>query len=434
MAMASVVVALASMFRDMGAGAAIIQRKKITSELTSTIFWTNLTLGTILGLALWLGSSTIGRLFQEPQLPSVLTWLAIAFPLGGATTVHQAVIERRLGFKTLAAMDVTNQLVGVGLGICAALSGAGVYSFVVPTLSSTVISAVWLWREADLRLQWSWNKEAFAEFWGFAGNLTAFNFINYFARNADSMIIGRLLGAVALGSYSMAYKVMLFPLQNMGWVVNRVMLPRLSELQDDRIGTRNLYFKTLAAVLAFSAPIMVGLWIVRNEFVGVVFGPKWGSVPALLAWLAPVGLLQSMLSTVGSLFIAAGKNKFLLRIGLVNTVIFIIGFLVGAQWGIEGVAIGYLLANLINSVAMFRATGRHLDANFKHLWEAVCPPLVSVTFMALGMVGMMSVSSQFAPTGALSLLFICALGGLLYTAFFGFFFRSAMLSLTRLVR
>ena len=77
MAMAGVVTALVSMLRDMGTGAAIIQRKDLTPELTCTVFWMNVGLGAALALMLAFGSSALGIFFSEPQLPGVLLALAL---------------------------------------------------------------------------------------------------------------------------------------------------------------------------------------------------------------------------------------------------------------------------------------------------------------------------------------------------------------------
>lgn len=383
MAMAGVVTALAGMLRDMGTGAAIIQRKELTAELKSTVFWMNVALGSALGLALCLGGGVLGSFFHEPKLPGLLLALAAMFPLGSLTAVHQAIIERRSGFKTLAMMEVVNQVVGLTLAIVAAMAGAGVYSLVVPTMSSTVIGSIWLWRASGWSPSFRWSASEFKGIWGFSGNLSASQFVGYLARNADSMIIGRILGAAPLGIYSMAYKLMLFPVQNMTWVVGRVLLPRMSQLQQDPARIRELYFKALGAVVTLSAPIMAGLWALREPFVAIAFGPRWVEVPELVAWLAPVGLLQSMTNTAGTVFMAAGRTRTLFRLGLANTVVLMIAFVLGAKLGLVYVAIGYAIANVITSVHTAWHTGRVLDARWNDLWSSIRAPLVSCLIMAV---------------------------------------------------
>ena len=414
MAMAGVVTALAGMLRDMGTGAAIIQRKEITPELTSTVFWMNVALGSALGLALCFGGGALGSFFREPKLPGLLLALAAMFPLSSLTTVHQAIIERRSGFKTLAMLEVANQVVGVALAIVAALAGAGVYSLAVPTISAAVISSIWLWKESGWRPAWRWSNTEFKGIWGFSGNLTAFQFVVYFARNADSMIIGRMLGAAPLGIYSMAYKLMLFPVQNMTWVVGRVLLPRMSQLQHDPGRIRDLYFKALGAVVTLSAPIMAGLWALREPFVAIAFGPHWADVPALVAWLAPVGLLQSMTSTVGTVFMAAGRTRTLFRLGLANTVVVVISFVIGAYLGLVYVAIAYGIAHVITGLQMAWLTGKLLNAGFGHLWAAIRAPLISSLLMAVGMAVLLMLAEPLGWPALVLCLIVGAAGTALY--------------------
>ena len=88
--------------------------------------------------------------------------------------------------------------------------------------------------------------------WGFSGGLVGFNLVNYLARNADGMIIGRGLGADALGPYSMAYRLMLFPVQNFTYVANRALFPVYSRNQDDSGEVRAMYLRTLGVIASLS--------------------------------------------------------------------------------------------------------------------------------------------------------------------------------------
>lgn len=383
MAIAGVVATLAGMLREMGTGVAIIQKKDLTDQITSTVFWLNIGTGILIGLVLWLISPLLGIFFKEPELPGVLTIFALLFPISSATTVHQGLIERRSEFKTLAIMGVTSQAIGLAVAIIAALNGAGVYSFVVPSIFSAIISSIWLWSKSGWRPKLIWSSQEFRDLIRFTGHLTAYNFINYFARNADSIIIGKVLGAAALGNYSMAYKLMLFPVQNMSWVVNRVLLPALSRLQDNKPEARALYFKSLGLVLTLSAPMMVGLWVLREPFVQFVFGPKWNIVIVLLAWLAPVGLIQSAVSTTGTVFTAYGRTNLLFHLGTLSTIFFVAGFWLGAQYGLLEVAMFYFFSNLISAILNGYFALRTLEATFSDLVYALKPSIVSAAIMGL---------------------------------------------------
>src|SRR5205823_634608 len=140
--------------------------------------------------------------------------------------------------------------------------------------------------------------------------------INYFARNVDSLIVGRYLGAAALGVYSTAYKIMLFPLQNITFVASRALYPLMSSRQDETQAMASLYLKSLAAIGFFTAPLMMGVYVLRDPFVRVLMGEQWNEAADVLRWLAPVGYIQSIVSTTGTVSIARGRTDILFRIGL----------------------------------------------------------------------------------------------------------------------
>lgn len=438
MAMATVVITLAGMLREMGTGTAVIQKKELTQSSTSTIFWLNIAMGSALAMILATSSVVISQFFKEPQLVGVLITLSVLFPITSSTTIHQALLERRSEFKTLAVMDVLTQFSGLALAIVAAMNGAGVYSFVVPAISTAVISSIWLWRKSQWRPSFVWNNQDFREILGFTGNLTGFNFINYFARNADSIIIGRMLGATLLGSYSLAYKLMLFPVQNLSWVVSRIMLPALSRLQDKQEEATALYFKSLLMIVTITAPLMLGLWVLREPFIHLAFGNKWNLVIGLLAWLAPVGLLQSIISTSGTVLTAYGRTDLMLRLGIFSTTLFVTGFWLGAFYGLTGVAVSYFIANVINLFVSGFFTLGVLNARVKDFVNYLKAPILSAVVMVIAI----SISSfyidrywaSFAYVNLLKVGFGTALGVAVYFLVLTLVFKQSLKPLLKIVR
>lgn len=438
MAMATVVTTLAGMLREMGTGTAVIQKKELTQSSISTIFWLNIAMGSALALILATSSVLISHFFKEPQLVGVLVTLSVLFPITSSTTIHQALLERRSEFKPLAMMDVLTQFSGLALAIIAAINGAGVYSFVIPSISTAIISSIWLWSKSQWRPSLMWNKQDFREILGFTGNLTGFNFINYFARNADSIIIGRMLGATLLGSYSLAYKLMLFPVQNLSWVVSRIMLPALSRLQDKQEEATALYFKSLLMIVTITAPLMLGLWALREPFIHLAFGNKWNLVIGLLAWLAPVGFLQSILSTSGTVLTAYGRTDLMLRLGIFSTTLFVTGFWLGAFYGLTGVAVSYFIANVINLFVSGFFTLGVLNARVKDFVNYLKAPILSAVVMVIAI----SIScfyidlywASFSYVNLLKVGFGTALGVTVYFLVLTLVFKQSLKPLLKIVR
>jgi PST family polysaccharide transporter len=218
-------------------------------------------------------------------------------------------------------------------------------------------------------------------------NLTGFQLINYVARNVDTLLVGRVLGAAALGIYSQAYRLMLFPVQNLTFVLSRALLPSLSRLQHDVVALRRLYFQMLRLTAFATLPLMCGLWVMRSEVIAVLLGAKWAPVADLLFWMAPLGFVQSIVSTTGAVFISMGATRTLFRLGLVGALLQLAWLPAGvALGGVEGLAASYLMANLVNALVLARVLSRQLALT--HWRELGVPLLKPLTIGAVFVSGL----------------------------------------------
>jgi PST family polysaccharide transporter len=278
---------------------------------------------------------------------------------------------------------------------------------VVATLVTTGMLA---WRSSYRpTLHWHWPD--FKSVAGFSGNLSLFNFVLYLSRNADSMVIGRLLGSGALGIYSIAYRVMLFPVQNMSYVASRSLYPVMSRQQEDLAAMVALYLKTIGFIAFLTAPLMAGLFVLRGPFVLTVFGPGWQAAIPVLAWLAPVGFLQSVVSTTGTVFMARGRTDLMLYLGILATVLQVAAFVIGSHWGIEGVAACYLLANLLNALPALYCSGRLLNIGIFVLLRPLAMPVAGAGVMV---VAVAFAQRALAGDALQTLLLLAALGACVY--------------------
>jgi len=388
--MAFVVTNFAYLFKDMGTAAAIIQADQIANEVVNTIHWTNVGLGVLIGISIAIVAPLISIIFHEPDLTFLLCILALVFPISSFGATRQALFERDSKFSIVVKTEIAGTIVGLLVALMFAWFGAGALSLVIQMLTGIIISMVMLAMASPYRpiLRWRWSE--FLSVLNFSGNLFLFNFINYFSRNVDSMIIGRLLGASPLGIYTMAYRLMLFPVQNMTAVASRALYPVMSRNQGSIEEVARLYLKSIGFIAFLTAPVMAGLFVLREPFVQVVFGEKWHAVAGILAWLAPVGFIQSIVSTAGTIFMARGRTDLLFRIGVMSAIVLVSAILIGSHWGIEGVAACYLAANIIIAIPVLFLSGKLIDVGLRAIYEAIRVPIalsmtmwLAVTFMEM---------------------------------------------------
>lgn len=381
MALAAVATNFAVLFRDMGSAAAIIQAKRLTAKLASTVYWANVGLGVALMLLMLITAPLMASLFHEPELKPILWTLSLMFPIASLSIVPQALLERESRFAVVVTAEILASALGVAVVLCAALLGAGVYSLVLQLMTTTIVTTVLIAGRSDFRPAWAWSTRAFRSIIGFSSNLSIFNFVNYLAKNADSIVIGKLLGTALLGIYSLGNRIVLLPQQNFAFVTSRALFPVMSRQHNNLSEMAELYLKTLTLVAYVSAPLMAGLFALREPFVAVVLGERWQEVDTVLAWMAPVGFIQSLINTTGTISMARGRTELLLRLGVLGAVLHITAFVIGAHWGIAGVAGWYLLSNLLNAWPAFHYTGGLVGVTVWTVIKRIATP----TLLAIGM-------------------------------------------------
>lgn len=383
MAIAAAITTFASLFRDMGTAASIIQKSTLTPSLVSTVFWFNIFLGTLIGLFVAIISPWAGLFFLQKQLPNVLLALSPVFIFIAFGSVHQALLERESNFKAIAIVEIASACVALAAAVVLAVVGAGVYALVIQSLTAAVISTAMLWIIKSWRPVFNFNSQNIGEIWKFSGNIFLFNITNYFQRNADTAAIGRFLGSAELGWYNLAYRILLFPLQSITFVISRVSFPAYSRHQNNKPELAKHYLHTLQNIALITAPLMTATWLVRDPFVDAVFGDNWHPVAEVIFWLAPVGFLQSMVSTSGSLLSAVGQTYKLRNLGVLSLLFLVAPLLGGLPWGIQGVAAGYFVGNLMWTYPVFRTVLKELDHNYLDFIKFIYRPLLIALLSAI---------------------------------------------------
>lgn len=349
MAMAIVIVGFLEIFKDLGTAAAIIQNQNLSEESLSSIFWVNVGFGLLVAIIVFLAAPLGADFFNNVKIENILKVLSISFIFSSFGTVHKKLLEKELKFDSLAKIELVGVAIGAVVGISLALLEFGVWSLVLQSLSIAVITTSLLWIINSWRPKIFFSYPKIKPIISYSLNLLGYNVFNYFVRNTDYLLIGKYLGERELGHYYLAYKIMLYPLQNVSLVVSRVLFPIYSKIQHDNERFKKIYTKVANAISFLTFPLMIGVFALSDIFAVTFFNDKWDTalLALLLMILAPVGLIQSIATTTGSIYQAKGKTDWMFRWGVISGVIYVTGFFIGLNWGVIGVAVSYLIASII---------------------------------------------------------------------------------------
>jgi len=384
-AMAMVVIGFVGVFKDLGSSAAVIQWKNPSDALFSTIFWINAGFGAVATVVLFFLAPLVGLFYHEPRVVDIIKVLSISFLISGPGILHQALLERALSFNSLARLEITSLIIGAMAGIGLAFGNAGVWSLVFQTLVTVSMTTLLLWLSNSWRPKFLFHLNEVKDVSSFSLNLTGFSIFNYFARNADYLLIGLYLGAQDLGYYTFAYRILLFPLQSISAVISRVLYPVLSGVQDDNKRFASAYLKITGSIAFVTFPLMAGVWALAEPVTLALFGEQWRPVIILIIILAPVGLIQSIGTTVGLIYQAKGRTDLMFRWGIGAGTLTIIAFMIGLNWGISGVAIAYAITSFILLYPGFSIPFRLIDLNFVQMLRILRPSFLNCSLMFMSL-------------------------------------------------
>ena len=333
-------------FNDMGISSAVVQKKDIDQKNLSSIFWFNLFIGVLAMLIAILAAPLIARFYDQNSLVLIISVMSINFLFRSLSMVQNSLLIKNLRFKKLTSLELTSTISASLIGISMAYLGYGVLSLVAQNVSMTFLYTAMVWSTEKWMPHIHFKWDEIRSIFGFSTNLFGFTFVNYLSRNADYLLIGKFLGATALGYYTLAYTIMLFPISNISSVLSKVMFPVLSQIQHDNSKFKLLYLRSIKYIAFISFPMMLGLFAVADEFILVLFGAKWGPVIFLIKILSIVGLMQSIVTTVGSIYLAKGRTDWMFYMGIFTSAILVSAIAIGLRWGIIGIAVCYMIATL----------------------------------------------------------------------------------------
>ncbi len=352
-AMVTAVTGFVMMFKDMGLSMATVQRNEINHDQISTLFWINVGLSLAVMLVIAVLAPAIAWFYGEPRLVWVTLALASAFIFGGFTIQHQALLRRQMRFGTLALIGIIAMVVSIVAAIIAAWYGAGYWALVIMQLAGAIAGAIGVWAACGWRPGWPVRSSGVRTMLAFGGNLTGFNFMNYFARNLDNVLIGRFWGAGQLGLYSKAYGLLLLPLQQVTRPMAAVAIPALSRLQNDPQQYRRYYLKAISLIAFVTMPGVMFMIFMSDEIIGLVLGKQWMASSKIFAVLGVAALIQPIMGTTGWLFVSTGRTDRMLRLGVVSAVCVLTAFAIGLPFGAVGVAAAYAICNVIFFVPFY---------------------------------------------------------------------------------
>lgn len=278
--MITIFIALSRTIIDSGLINALIREKDAGQVEYSTVFYFNLIMAVFLYIVLYFAAGAISGFFRVPELVAILRVLAIVLIINAFGLIQRTILIKSIDFKTQMKINLTSTVISGAIAILLAYSGFGVWSLVFHTLIMQFLESLLL----SLSNRWVpslvFSVDAFKSLFGFGWKLLASDVLNTLYRNIYYVIIGRFFSAASLGYYSNAQKLSDIASQTITLSVQKVSYPVLSSIKDEGERLRAGYKELVKNAVFITFPIMIGLAVVADPFINLLFGANWtNSIP-----------------------------------------------------------------------------------------------------------------------------------------------------------
>ena len=397
---------------NLGFSAALIYEQDRADQAADIAFLISLLMGSLwCGLAI-ASAPWVSAFIHDPAVTPVLRAMAAVFVIKAAASTHEALLRRELAFKRRLIPDVAEALVKGFSSISLALLGLGVWSLVWGQLLGAAAFTLSLWMLIPWRPRWHWASEVARRMLRYGSQIVSVNVIVALLHHVDYLVVGRLLGSAALGFYSLAYRIPEMVIIMMIWVMGHVTFPAYARLQQDLKALQRAFLGSLRYLSLVTVPAGLGLALLGMPIIVTFYGNAWRpSIPVLQA-LALAAMLRSLSSHAGNIFKAIGRPNILTKVELASAVVLVPALIIGARWGIAGVAIAQALVMGASSLVSLLIAGRVLSIPASAMLAQLKPALVGTVAMSVGVQLLRPLLSVWAH--GLTLLVSVAAGAAIY--------------------
>lgn len=325
-----------SLMSDIGIAPAVIQSKTLNPRDVLNYFYVSIALG--IGLsALFVALSFVLVQFYDNQVYVQLGyWLTITILFSSLRIIPTALLSKEKQFKSLGILRFTAALLSGVVAIVMAYQHFSYYSLVAQSIVYAVVLFVGAFVASKFvqylrpfKTNLKSMMDSIKKIVSYSSYNFAFNFINYFSRNLDNILIGKYMGASSLGFYDKAYRLMLFPVSSLNQVFSPIIHPLLADYEDNKEFIYQAFAKMVQFLSLVGIPLTVFFYFNAEDIIMAMYGHQWVASAPIFRILSLTVWIQIIVASLGAIFLASNKPNLYFYNGLMNAVILVTAIVIG---------------------------------------------------------------------------------------------------------
>jgi PST family polysaccharide transporter len=276
-------------------------------------------------------------------------------------------------------------------------------------VAGELVAAVGYWIVMPWRPRWQRDRALTRRLLGFGSHIALVGVLGTILRNIDYVVVGRALGARALGLYTLAFRMPQLIIDGAVTIVGQVAFPAFARVQSEPHRLRSGLLRGLRLTALVITPLSLGLAVVADPFIRVFYGSRWTPAIGVMQLLALYMLVQGATRLCGDVYKATGRAGLLSRLALLKLAITVPLLVLVVERGIVAVAAAQLVAATACTLVDVVAVTRVVEVGYRDIVWAFVPAARAGGVMAAACLAASALASGAPPAVELSIVFVVGL-------------------------
>lgn len=335
-----VFITLCNVFIDSGFSLALIQKKDVTEQDCSAVFFINIIMSLIFYMIIFVFAPTIAHFYQNLNISNYLRILAFVFVIRSFSLVQSTLLSKRMLFKFNFRINISAVFLSGLIGITLAYWGFGVWSLIVQQLVNALITGCLLWYFVKWRPIMSFSWRSLKGLYDFGWKIFISGLLNTLYNNLHSLVIGKLFNLEMLAYYNRGRHFPRLGVDTLNMVFSSVIFPGFASIQNDRVRMRTIAERGLKTVIFLTTPILCCILVISKQLVLILLGEKWLPCVPFMQLCCVINLFFPLHTLNLQIITACGRSDVFLILEVIKKVQAIIIIFITYRFGVMAMVWG----------------------------------------------------------------------------------------------
>jgi O-antigen/teichoic acid export membrane protein len=383
LAMANVVIGLAGVLVDMGLGSALIQRQDVKEEHFGSVFYFNISIGTLLFLFFFGGSGMVADFYARPELKPIVQVMSLNFIINSFCNVQRTWLRKELNYSVLTKAGLWSLIIGGSIGIYLAYLDYGVWALVFQSLISGIVNNIYIYFFSGWKPRLIFKYSALKNLWGFGFKMFLSGLLDSIFSHLDSLIIGKLFQPAILGQYYRAKSLDQFVIRYTSGSLMSVLFPVLSQVNNDKQKYKQIVYSAFHVLNFVTFGLIGTLYLTGADLIVILFGDQWLKAGDYYKIIVLAGFVYPFSALLVNIISSKGNSTAFLKLEIYKKIAIGLNFAIGFWFGLEGFLYGMVIAYAIALILNIHFSAKEMEVEISWFFKIIYKYLALVFFINL---------------------------------------------------